>query len=151
MARPSQIIRRERGVWIFWHDAKTRSEKRIRVLGGPLAPPTPTQAAGWRARHDWFVAELKAEGDQEALNLTGPDDYLEGFYWIRAPGEHGLIIGQFYMEGWLKVSPTEEHDGWENESGDLGRAADAADHIAAGPRLTEPSIRAAGGNDAGSK
>ena len=115
--RRPEIIIRKRGVWIIDEDYHTRSDRWVHMLSGPLAPPTPERAANWRVGYDWLVAELKAAGDEEALWLTGPDDYLEGFYWIRAPGEAELIVGRFVYDSWLKMSPAYEGEGWANDAG----------------------------------
>ena len=103
------------GQWTFGDGDELADESNLDVVGDPLTPPTPQQAAGWKARYDQIIQVRKAAGEKDP---TGGWDWLDGYYWVRVDGEPEPVLAQ-YMEGWGDAAGDQEFDEVEIIDGPL--------------------------------
>lgn len=61
----------------------------LMIVAGPLSPPTDDVIATWKERYDKALKSYKKAKGRNALQGW---DYLEGYYWVRVPGNLGVWV-----------------------------------------------------------
>jgi hypothetical protein len=79
-------------------------EESLMIVAGPLQPPAADVIATWKERYDKALKSLKKAKGRNALQGW---DYLEGYYWVRVPGNPEPVLAQ-YFEGWGEAAGGEE-------------------------------------------
>ena len=97
----------------------------LMVVAGPLSPPTCDVIATWKERYDKALKSYKKAKGRNALLGW---DYLEGYYWVRVPGNPEPVLAQYFA-------------GWGGAAGDEDFPDDAAIEILDGPLATPQVAR----------
>ena len=81
-------------------------EEGLMVVAGPLQPPAADVVATWKERYDKTLKSFKKAKGKNALQGW---DYLEGYYWVRVPGNPEPVLAQ-YFEGWGEAAGEQDFD-----------------------------------------
>ena len=92
------------GEWTFGDGETLDDESDLMVVAGPIQPLTEEVAATWKDRYVEIVrTQEKAKGKDPHRGW----DYLDGYYWVRVPGNAEPVLAQ-YLEGWGAAAGEEE-------------------------------------------